>query len=115
MTTHVLDRDSVATQFHRRTASRSLFFAAMSGMSLFIVLSGFTPTLYLRPLFQPAGHTWISLPARRHHPHFMVHLVVRADTADPIRADSATPAPRRRRCGSGRRGARSPGYWPLQE
>ena len=53
MTTHVLDRDSVATQFHRRTASRSLFFAAMSGVSLFIVLSGFTPTLYLRPLFSP--------------------------------------------------------------
>ena len=53
MTTMCSDRDSVATQFHRRTASRSLFFAAMSGVSLFIVLSGFTPTLYLRPLFSP--------------------------------------------------------------
>ena len=43
----------LATQFHRRTASRSVFFAAMSGVSLFIVLSGFTPTLYFRPLFSP--------------------------------------------------------------
>lgn len=37
----------------RRTIARNPFFAMMSGVILLLVLSGFTPTLYLRPLFKP--------------------------------------------------------------
>jgi hypothetical protein len=53
MATRVLDPESVVTQVQRRTASRNPFFAGMSAVTLFIVLSGFTPTLYLRPVFNP--------------------------------------------------------------
>jgi hypothetical protein len=53
MTTQVLARESVATQVRRRTVSRDPFFAVMSAATLLIVLSGFAPTLYLRPVFKP--------------------------------------------------------------
>jgi hypothetical protein len=36
-----------------RTVSRDPFFAVMSAATLVIVLSGFAPTLYLRPVFKP--------------------------------------------------------------
>src|SRR5215510_1481756 len=53
MTTQVLVRESVAAQARPRTVSRDPFFAAMSAVILAIVLSGFAPTLYLRPVFKP--------------------------------------------------------------
>ena len=53
MTTRVLDSESVATQVRPRTGLRNPFFSVMSGLILLIVLSGFTPTLYLRPAFNP--------------------------------------------------------------
>src|SRR5262245_45317186 len=53
MTTQVLARESVAAQARPRTVSRDPFFAAMSSVILAIVLSGFAPTLYLRPIFKP--------------------------------------------------------------
>ena len=56
--THVLAADSVATAHRRRVASRTRFFAVMSGVTLLIVLSGFAPTLFLRPLFKPAPIPW---------------------------------------------------------
>ena len=51
MSAHVLAPEALTTS--RRTTRRDPFFAVMSGVTLFIVLAGFTPTLYLRPLFQP--------------------------------------------------------------
>jgi hypothetical protein len=53
MTTHVLDPEPVGTPFQRRTTSRNPFFAIMSALLLLIVLGGFAPTLYLRPVFKP--------------------------------------------------------------
>lgn len=52
MTTTVVEPVS-ANQSRRSSASRPRFFAAMSVVTLLIVVSGFTPTLYLRPLFNP--------------------------------------------------------------
>ena len=51
--TQVLARESVAAKVRPRTVSRDPFFAVMSAVTLLIVLSGFTPTLYLRPVFKP--------------------------------------------------------------
>jgi hypothetical protein len=56
--TQVLAAESVATPGRRRIASRSRFFTVVSGVTLLIVLSGFAPTLYLRPLFKPAPIPW---------------------------------------------------------
>jgi hypothetical protein len=56
--TQVLAAESVATQRGRRVASRSRFFLVMAGVMLAIVLSGFAPTLYLRPLFKPTPIPW---------------------------------------------------------
>jgi len=53
MTTQVLARESVVTKARPRTVARDPFFAAMSAVILAIVLSGFAPTLYLRPVFKP--------------------------------------------------------------
>jgi hypothetical protein len=53
MSTTVLVSESVATESRRRTGWRDPFFAAMSAVTLLIVISGFTPTLYLRPVFNP--------------------------------------------------------------
>jgi hypothetical protein len=53
MTTHVLDAEPVATHTQRRTAVQNPFFAVTSAVILLIVLSGFAPTLYLRPVFKP--------------------------------------------------------------
>ena len=53
MTTRLLDPESVATTLRRRTAPRNPFFAVMSAAILLIVIGGFTPTLYLRPVFNP--------------------------------------------------------------
>jgi hypothetical protein len=58
MTTQVLDAESVATQVQRRIVGRNPFFAVMSAVTLLIVLSGFTPTLYLRPVFSPPAIPW---------------------------------------------------------
>ena len=41
------------TQTRARTVSRDPFFAVMSVVMFAIVLSGFAPTLYLRPVFKP--------------------------------------------------------------
>src|SRR6185503_20057862 len=54
MTTHVLASDA-QPRVRRRTVARDPFFAVISGLTLFIVLSGFTPTLYLRPVFKPVA------------------------------------------------------------
>ena len=53
MTTHVLASDSAAPKVQRGIASRTPFFTVMSGVTLLIVLSGFAPTLYVRPVFSP--------------------------------------------------------------
>ena len=53
MTTQVLARESVVTKARPRTVARDPFFAVMSVVTLAIVLSGFAPTLYLRPVFKP--------------------------------------------------------------
>jgi hypothetical protein len=53
MTTETLTPKSLATHAQRSTPARNRFFAAMSAVILLLVLSGFTPTLYLRPLFKP--------------------------------------------------------------
>src|SRR5262245_55794978 len=53
MTTQVLARESVVTRARTRAVSRDPFFAVMSTVILGIVLSGFAPTLYLRPVFKP--------------------------------------------------------------
>ena len=43
----------MVTQTRAGTVSRDPFFAVMSVVTLAIVLSGFAPTLYLRPVFKP--------------------------------------------------------------
>lgn len=53
MTTEVLARESVVAKARPRTAARDPFFAVMSAVILALVLSGFAPTLYLRPVFKP--------------------------------------------------------------
>jgi hypothetical protein len=61
MTTSVLDvpdSGSVTTEVQRRTALRNPFFSVMSSVTLLIVVSGFTPTLYLRPAFNPPPIPW---------------------------------------------------------
>ena len=50
MSTQVLAPEALA---QRRTIARNPFFAVMSAVILLLVLSGFTPTLYFRPLFKP--------------------------------------------------------------
>src|SRR5262247_3396462 len=54
MTTHVLASDSQA-RARARSVVRNPFFAVMSAVTLLIVLSAFTPTLYLRPVFKPVA------------------------------------------------------------
>ena len=53
MATTVLEPASVATRSRQRAAARPVFFSVMSVVILLLVLSGFAPTLYLRPLFNP--------------------------------------------------------------
>jgi hypothetical protein len=53
MTTIVLEPASAAVGSRKRAAARPAFFSVMSVALLLLVLSGFTPTLYLRPLFNP--------------------------------------------------------------
>lgn len=53
MMTGVEAPESVIAQPRRRAVTRDRFFAAMSGVTLLIVFSGFAPSLYLRPIFQP--------------------------------------------------------------
>lgn len=58
MTTQVVARESVAAHARPRTVSRAPFFAVMSAATLLIVLSGFAPTLFLRPVFKPVPIPW---------------------------------------------------------
>lgn len=53
MSAHVLAPETLASRTTRIAVKRDRFFAVMSGVTLLIVLAGFTPTLYLRPLFKP--------------------------------------------------------------
>ena len=53
MPTNVLAPESVTVASVRRGTVRNPFFAVMAAVTLFLVVSGFTPTLYLRPLFNP--------------------------------------------------------------
>jgi hypothetical protein len=53
ITTEVLTPESRVART-RGTRSRDPFFAVTSAVILLLVLSGFTPTLYLRPVFKPA-------------------------------------------------------------
>lgn len=53
MTTQAIARESVVTKAPTRAVSRDPFFAAISAVILALVLSGFAPTLYLRPVFKP--------------------------------------------------------------
>jgi hypothetical protein len=58
MTTNVLAPESTVAQVRPRTASGTPFFAVMSGVILLLVLSGFSKTLYLRPVFNPPAIPW---------------------------------------------------------
>src|ERR1041384_3651865 len=53
MISQVIASEPTAARPGRRSVSRNRFFAGMSAVTLFIVLSGFARTLYLRPVFQP--------------------------------------------------------------
>jgi len=58
MTTNVLAPESAVAQVRPRTASGTPFFAVMSSVILLLVLSGFSKTLYLRPVFNPPAIPW---------------------------------------------------------
>jgi hypothetical protein len=53
-TTHVAAAESSAARPRPRAVRRDPFFVVLSAVILLLVVSGFTPTLYLRPLFKPA-------------------------------------------------------------
>jgi hypothetical protein len=53
MRTGAIAPESLTTGRDRPTAARNPFFGVMSAVTLLLVLSGFTPTLYFRPLFKP--------------------------------------------------------------
>src|SRR5262252_7218301 len=58
MTTSVLAPKSAAARVRPTTATGTPFFAVMSGVILLLVLSGFSKTLYLRPVFNPPAIPW---------------------------------------------------------
>ena len=55
MTMQVLASESDVTRVRRRPSQRDPFFAVVSATILLLVLSGFAPTLYLRPVFKPVS------------------------------------------------------------